>query len=133
MKRAQLLLLTMFGMWTGLEIVLLLNELFHGNAHAAFSISTRLTLTLVLLSYLYRGFTWARVVTGLLLLATTIYCAFAAASLQSWILWALLAMYAFALYVVALSPTVRRFLAAQKAKRTFPNREAPASNRQPTQ
>ncbi|KQV47531.1 hypothetical protein ASD07_11360 [Duganella sp. Root336D2] len=111
---------------TGLDIVLLLNQLFQGHAQHPISISVRLTLTLVLLSYFYRGFTWARVVTGLLLLVTTIDCAVAAASRQSWVLWPLLATYAFALYVVFLSPSVRRFLTAQKAKRTYIPQEAPA-------
>lgn len=121
------MLLTVFLMLNGLDIVLLLGQLFHGNVQRALPASIRLTLTLVLLSYLYRGFVWARVVTGVLLLVATIYGAVAAASLHSWVMWALLAPYSFSLYVVCLSPSVRKFFAAQKARRTHIPQEVPAN------
>lgn len=116
MKRAKLLLWIVFVMLTGLDVILLLNQLFHGDLQNALPTSIRLLLTVGLLTCLYRGHAWARVVTGLLMLAATIYCAVTAISLQSLILWLLLALFAFALYVVALSPSVRQFLSEQKVK-----------------
>lgn len=126
-KRAKLLLWIVFVALTGLDLVLLLKHLFHGNVPRAASISIRFWLTVGLLFFVYRGHLWARIVTGLLLLIATISSAFAAISLHSLLFWALLCPYAFALYVVGFSPSVRQFLAKQRAPRASSQLEAPAS------
>jgi len=128
MKRAKFLLLMVFVMLAGLDVLLMLNQLFHGDLQRASSTSIRLLLTGGLLFCVYRGHAWARVVTGLLMFIATIYCGLSALSLQSLLLWALLPLFAFGLYVVTLSPSVRLFLAEQKAKRTYTNPEVPAEN-----
>lgn len=128
MKRAKLLLLMVFVMLTGLDALLMLNQLFHGDMQRASSTSIRILLTGGLLFFVYRGHTWARVVTGLLLFVATIYCGLVAISMQSLLLWTLLPLFAFGAYVVLLSPSVRAFLVEQKAKRTFTNPEVPAEN-----
>jgi len=117
MMRGQVVLLLAFGSFMLVEAAIAVARVLTGNSEALVDSAFRVPLTVFLMWLVYRGYSWARILTVVLVALAAAIVACRALSAKS-VLLGVTAVYLLAfLYVVALSPSVNAFLLAKKTAR----------------